>query len=483
MLPLLENFFSRLNSSGIRYCHWKSNSHLKSGLLGDTDLDLLVHENQRQQFEQSLVGCDFKRVMSPRLRHYPGIEHYLGLDSDTGKIAHLHVHYRLIVGRRYFKNYHLPVEDFMLGDLRSINGVYVPCVEGELLLLVIRASMKLSFFDILNYIAGKRAMPLPEGLCEEFGWVQSDFDDGKLADASVKSGLPVSVRRVVEFARIIREGRLKVAKIVVMRSHVLRALRPLRLQPPLQAFRRALLIRFRSATILTRFLPAAGKTFGGRGKTIALVGADGSGKTTMCGALTKRLGRKLWVERYYLGSGQPTLFNRFLRLWVIPMLVPHRLWPREAWARLLRHYGHGVIELLNARDRLVRFRKGFRSASKGCMVFFDRYPVWGVADQPALLKKEGEFASEPLARWIVKRVYGTYRQIREPDLLIHLSLPPEVASSRKPQHDKEVIAAKEARLKVLSEQSAGNGKVFVVDASKSQEGVLHDILMEVWRSV
>ena len=298
-----------------------------------------------------------------------------------------------------------------------------------------------------------------------------------------KSGLPLSTQRLAEFAQSVKEKRLTVGQIVLIKRHVFGALRSFRRYPPLSVFTNGLLIRLGSVGILRNVLLTSRKRLGDRGKTIALVGADGSGKTTMCGALTKRLGRKLWVERYYLGSGQPTLFNRFLRLWVIPMLVPHRLWPREAWARLLRHYGHGVIELLNARDRLARFRRGFRSASRGCMVFFDRYPVWGIADQPALLKKEGEFASEPLARWIVKRVYGTYRQIREPDLLIHLSLPPEVASSRKPQHDKEVIAAKEARLKVLSEQSAGNGKVFVVDASKSQEGVLHDILMEVWRSV
>jgi thymidylate kinase len=481
VLQISENLFLSLNSLGIAYCHWKSNSHLAAGLSGDTDLDLLVQEDQEEPFREVLIRHDFKRVISPPPKQYPGIEHYLGFDFDAGKMAHIHVHYKLILGQRYYKNFHLPIEKFILSNLRVMESVYVPSMQVELLLLLIRASMKLGSRDILEYLMGQRHMPLPKGLSEEFGWLVKGFYVDEFDEALQKSGLPLSRVLLIEFAESLREGKLALTRIIGIRKHIFKALYPFRRYPRLWAFKRATFIRLASAPILKHFLHTSKKRLEGQGKTIALIGADGSGKTAMCRALTNCFGRKLWVKSYYLGSGQPTLHNRFLRLFVIPMLVPRRVWPSAYWARLLRYYAHGFIEFLNARDRLSRLRKGFRLASKGCIVFFDRYPISGVADQPTLLEKRDEFKDNPFARWMARKVYGIYRQMKEPDLFVHLSVAPEVAIARKPQHSREMIAAKETRLKLFSEKMAGSKRMLRVDASDSKERVFLDIIGEVWR--
>lgn len=481
MLQISEKFFMSLNSLGIPYCHWKSNSHLAAGLSGDTDLDLLIQKDQEELFREVLIRHDFRRVISPPPKQYTGIEHYLGVDFDTGKMAHIHVHYKLILGERHYKNYHLPIEKFILRNLRLMGDVYVPSMQVELLLLLIRASMKLCFRDILRYLLGRSKMPFPKELSEEFGWLLKGSDKDEFSRALEKSGLPLSRVRLIGFVQGLKEGELELTKILVIRRHIFKALHPFRRYPPLRAFKRASFIRLASAPILKYILHTSKKRLEGQGRTVALIGADGSGKTAMCRALTKCFGQKLWVKRYYLGSGQPTFHNRFLRFLVIPLLVPRRVWPSERWARLLRHYAHGVIELLNARDRLSRFRKGFRLASKGCIVFFDRYPISGVADQPTLLEKRDEFKDNPFARWMARKVYGIYRQMKEPDLFVHLSVAPEVAIARKPQHSREMIAAKESRLKLFSEKMAGSGKVLRVDASYPKERVFLDIIGEVWR--
>ena len=481
MLQILKKLFVKLNSSSIAYCHWKSNSHLEAGLSGDTDLDLLVREGQKEEFKEVLIKCGFKHVIPSRLRQYPEVEHYLGFDFDMGKVAHLHVYYKLVLGQRYVKNYRLPIENCMFTDLRLMKEVYVPTVELELLLLLIRASMKLSFRDVLGYLLRRTKMPLPKGLSEEFVWLARNFDNEKFIEALDKSGLALSRARLAEFAQNVKEGTLTLPKVLLVRNHIFTALRPLRRQSSLCALRRAVFVRLSSVALLQHFLQGSKKRLDGRGRTIALVGADGSGKTTTCRALSKCLGRKLWVKRYYLGSGQPTLQSRFLRVLVIPMLVPRRIWSRAYWARLLRHYAHGMIELFNAWDRASRFRKGLRMTSKGCIVFFDRYPILGVADEPVLLKNGNEFKEKAFARWIVRKVYSIYEEVKEPDVLFHLSLAPAIAITRKPEHNREMIAAKEARLEFYSEKMGRSGKAVRVDASATQERVVLDIIKEVWR--
>ena len=36
------DLFNALDTGGVLYCHWKSNEHLIEGLIGKTDLDILV---------------------------------------------------------------------------------------------------------------------------------------------------------------------------------------------------------------------------------------------------------------------------------------------------------------------------------------------------------------------------------------------------------------------------------------------------------
>ncbi|GMA44423.1 hypothetical protein GCM10025853_18800 [Tetragenococcus halophilus subsp. halophilus DSM 20339] len=48
MLAILKDLFNELNAQNIRYIHWKSNEHLQAAINGDTDLDIMVHVEDKK---------------------------------------------------------------------------------------------------------------------------------------------------------------------------------------------------------------------------------------------------------------------------------------------------------------------------------------------------------------------------------------------------------------------------------------------------
>ena len=156
MLQVVKELLSQLKTLKIHYCHWKSNINLEKSYAGQTDLDLLVHKKDRDKFNIVISELEFKRIMSPPLKQFSGMEDYLGFDYETGKLCHLHVHYKLILGQKHIKNHHLPIERFVLKKLILFKNIYVPTPEVELLLLIIRANLKFDFYDYLAFLVRKR---------------------------------------------------------------------------------------------------------------------------------------------------------------------------------------------------------------------------------------------------------------------------------------------------------------------------------------
>jgi len=78
MLTICNKLFKDLNNRNIRYCHWKSNSHLAKALLGKTDLDILVHSEDQFKFESILKKIFFKKILSPPRQKVPRVEGFFG---------------------------------------------------------------------------------------------------------------------------------------------------------------------------------------------------------------------------------------------------------------------------------------------------------------------------------------------------------------------------------------------------------------------
>ena len=57
-------------------------------------------------------------------------------------LVHVHAYYRVISGGSLTKNYHLPVEEMLLENVRRESAVNVPSRGAELIVFVLRMSLK-----------------------------------------------------------------------------------------------------------------------------------------------------------------------------------------------------------------------------------------------------------------------------------------------------------------------------------------------------
>ena len=82
--------------NNIEYCHFKSNVHIAKGMVGETDLDILVAREQHADIVAALNLSGFKLFSSGAITRYSAVEDWLGFDPGTGRLAHLHLHWQCL---------------------------------------------------------------------------------------------------------------------------------------------------------------------------------------------------------------------------------------------------------------------------------------------------------------------------------------------------------------------------------------------------
>ena len=142
MLPVISNLFEGLNASEIRYCHWKSNWNLENTLIGDGDIDLLIHRQDAAGFRKLLQHLGFQPGMELGNDPFPSVENYYAHDASSGSLIHVHTYYRIVSGGSLSKSYRLPLEEMLLGNIRQEGLVKIPTLGAELIIFVLRMCLK-----------------------------------------------------------------------------------------------------------------------------------------------------------------------------------------------------------------------------------------------------------------------------------------------------------------------------------------------------
>ncbi|HYG79797.1 MAG TPA: hypothetical protein VD861_05385, partial [Pyrinomonadaceae bacterium] len=433
-IPLIARLCAELAGRRVRYCHWKSNWKLGEWLKGEGDLDLLVDRGDAAAFTSVITGLGFKEARVTPDRDVPGIMNFYGFDSEAGRFVHLHVHYQLILGHDLTKNYRLPIEKPYLESAAESGGqLPTPAPEFEFVVYVLRMVLKYTAAETL--LRRARGLSPSAALRRELEQLEAKSDRaGVLAvleehlpaiDAPFFGACVESLRAGRGRAAVKRELRRR------LRAHGRRSqLADTLLKPARQVMR---VVRERVFKKSSRKLLANG------GAIVALVGGDGSGKTTSARELSRWLSKKFVARRFHVGKPPRSP----LTLAVIAAIRIRRSLSKSYAANFdaLRHgRAHtfpGYLQLLRwvcaGRDRRRLYMRARRFATNGGIGVCDRYPVpqLRLMDGPNIRRAVEEGRMNGVVRFLLRAEERCYAEIMPPDVLVVLRLDPEAAVRRK----------------------------------------------------
>lgn len=485
-IPLLLAILGQFDRQDLTYCYWKSTRRVQAVLSGESDLDLLIAREEQHRARVILLDCGFKQFPDLANRDHPAVSSYLGYDEPSGRIVHLHVHFRLVVGQTLFKNYRLPWEAAVLR--RAILHPTLPIrlldPASEALLLVTRASLEPSRTDpvALRHRAAIRqkfeldrnalAARLDPGTLRERA--REAFGDD-LADRVVRA---VFGDRPLERQRPLRRRIRK--KLAARRAYSAIEVR-------LRSWTRAVL--WAAGGFNERILHAPRpwrRRAPGGGCVAAVIGVDGSGKTTAVTAIRAWLGAEVDVMPIYFGTGdgRPSLLLLPLKMVVPTVSRLLRTKPAGASHGRISDRAPGLVYSLLmmvwaaavAAEKRIKLRAAHRGASRGLVVIADRYPQneeVGYNDGPLLSRLRR------VPRWLGSFEARTYELALQlpPDLVLKLEMTPETAARREPDMDPALMRQ---RIETARRLVFPGARVVCIDAEKPLEEVIRSVKREIW---
>ncbi|AKQ44623.1 hypothetical protein TH63_01640 [Rufibacter radiotolerans] len=476
------------------YCHWKSNENLSASMLGDTDLDILFDTSQKDKVLFLLKELDFRKFSSLDQKQYKDIEDYIGFDSPSGKVVHVHAHFRLTMGENYLKGYQLTFEDQILQTrvFNSFHGIYHSHPAFELILLYFREALKLRTRDLfLIYLFNKTSYT--GRLLQEYKWLKANA-----TQAQVVAMLQGIVSNYYPILNLILHGTNR--KDLFQLSRLVRAeFRNNKLYSPVSAlfsrWYREVMVRTLGKLPKLLDRPMVSRRINPRGGlTVAFLGADGSGKSTVTANLRKTFQQKLDVYSIYFGRGDGTAsWARTVLSKLKKAVVPARKKTGKVQKTdpaglqkegFLANLYRCVEALLVAQEKKTNLRRMQEAKQMGMLVICDRFPqnqIKGFNDGPLLhhLVTSGNLLFRAMARYEAN-LYASVKS-HSPDLIFKLIADAQVVEARKPG---DVSLPKlEAKIAGIKELRFGkNSQVITIDAAQPLSQVLTTVKQEIWKA-
>jgi thymidylate kinase len=489
--PGLAEVLDEFHRQQVSYCYWKSSRRLRAVLAGEGDIDLLVAREDQHRVQVILGERDFKLFPSVGDRDHPATLSFLGYDERGGALIHIHLHFRLIVGERLLRNYRIPWEEVLLTRAILHPTLAIRMLEptSEALSLVVRASLELRRLDpVTLYVwqATTRKFALDRAelaarvdratlraLAAEL--LSEDLAD-LVADAFY-SEQPLETQ--VRLRRRIRKH------FATHRSYNA-------VEARLRSAGRALLWAAGSLNKHTLHAPRPwNRRAPGGGCMVAIIGVDGSGKSTSVTTMRAWLASKVDVVPIYFGTGdgRPSLLLRPFKLTMplIRRVLKRKPKPNVASHGKISGPAPGLLysmllmiwAVAVAADKRKKLIAAQRGADRGLVVLTDRYPqnqIVGFNDGPLLTRLT------KVPHWLRRFEAASYVLAHSlpPDLVIKLVVTPETAARREPEMDPAVIRKRIAALQQLELPGA---RVVSVDAEQPLAEVIRVVKREIWRLI
>ena len=216
---------------------------------------------------------------------------------------------------------------------------------------------------------------------------------------------------------------------------------------------------------------------------VAIVGCDGSGKSTITADLIKAMQKIRPTERRYLGLISGEDGDKIKKLPIIGVWLERRLAKKSEKTQSMRSeapplWAAFIMYALSC-WRSSNFHKARALAESGVLVIADRYPQAEISgfhyDGPGL-------GVERVKGWLLKemakREVVIYEKLAnyQPQLIIRLDIDVETAFARKPDHSYQELSDK---IGVMRQLNFNGANILDLDSRKPYEEVLASVVAAV----
>lgn len=473
---IASKLFEQLHKKEVQYIHWKSIDHLEAALEGLTDLDVLVSRAHAVECEYVAQKLGFVELQASALRAYPGIKDFVAFDSSINRFIHLHLHYKLIIGDRWTKGVHLPIEHAVL-ERRVFfekNNTYIIHPVDELWMCALRMAFKyrkcFSRNRVLNELNDIRKRIDNSSLEKTIEWIDGRFDYSKELLIHVASG---DYKKAQIYANRVYASKAKMRRLSMLQFAVTNAVR----------FSFRIYIEFLRRRMGIHHIGR--RKIRNGGLAVAFVGVDGSGKTSAIYRTQNMFKTQLDVRSVFMGGGRSgsSIFRKpFFWLNDILSYLKHNKKNTSVGNGEIKRRGylHHLFSILLSLDRLRRLKYIHRGRAAGNLVLIDRWPqlqVKSFLDGPKYDKVKSSSLLEKIAMFLERRLYSNLI-FYAPDIVFVFKITPSTSVMRKP-NDLNIETAK-LHLKEIEKIDFDPSQVIEIDGDKEMNEVDSEIWKHIW---
>ncbi len=491
MLNKLQQLIEKLNTNGIKYCHWKSNSSLSQVLAGQTDVDLLIHRKDGDSFRLIMSQLNFCPAGIQGDTPFPAVAHYFALDEETGIFVHVHAYYRVITGESLSKNLHLPIEDMLLQNVREEDSIPVPAKSAELGVFTIRMMLKHTSLVELLMLARDW-----KGVRREVEWLLASKPTDETLKMienwlpSVHTGL---FSECIDALKVPAPLLRRISLGIQLRSQLSIYARHSLIQAWLSGIQKFSLMAFGRLTRSKK-----GMILESGGAVIAFVGPEATGKSTLLTEVRHWLGEHFIIDLIHAGKPKSTPLTMIPNI-LLPVL--RSALPTYRPSKVATHHAstehsqksHNIYPIISAirsvflaYDRRALLSRAFARAANGSIVLCDRYPSMskGAPDGPQLQQFVIDPKQYPIQYRLARIEKRLYQEIPSPDMVISLYVPLEVALMRNKSRGKEEPEDYvRFRHSLASNLEYGNAPVYKINTDQPLDTTVLEVKRNIWRNL
>lgn len=205
---------------------------------------------------------------------------------------------------------------------------------------------------------------------------------------------------------------------------------------------------------------------------IAVIGSDGSGKSTVCEHLLPYVEKYGPTAQVHLGKQAGNVGRAVSRLPLLGKKVSKSIEKHKVkTAKVLPGPGPALVIMFFVLRRLLRFRRMLACRQRGLIILTDRYPqdqIPGAYDGTVFPPNIPGGAFVSWLRSLEQKAFYWMAGIK-PDLVIKLNVDLNVACARKPDHRREML---ERKIAITPQLTFGGANIINIDANNPLEKVV-----------